>query len=202
MFCASSRLVAKIVAAMPNWKFAYSSRQRLHRVDRLARLVEAALDVPDLIVDVADAVERDADADQQIVLGAELHDAGEHRDGAMRRQAGGVDADLAHPRQVALEHLHHLRQVVARRRLAAGDVQVLDGAPERMAASPARAAPASCRTCGRRASSCCTSRTGRRRPRCSCRSARSAGSASASRRPACWRGRAARRPRYGPGTGA
>ena len=50
----------------------------------------------------------------------------------MRRQSGGVDADLAHPRQMPLEHLHHLRQVVARRRLAAGDVQVLDVAPERV----------------------------------------------------------------------
>src|SRR5262249_22806701 len=44
----------------------------------------------------------------------------------------GVDADLAHPREVALEHLHHLRQVVARRRLAPGDVQVFDRAPERV----------------------------------------------------------------------
>ena len=104
--------------------------ERLHRLDRLARLVEAALDVAHLIVDVADAVERHADADEQVVLRAELDDPREHRDRAMRRQAGRVDADLAHPRQMPLEHLDHLGQVVARRRLAAGDVQVLDRAPE------------------------------------------------------------------------
>jgi len=65
-----------------------------------------------------------------ILLGAELHDAGEHRNGAMRCEACRVDADLAHPRQTALEQLHHLRQIVAGRRLAAGNVEVFDGAPE------------------------------------------------------------------------
>ena len=108
--------------------------------------------------------------------GAELDDPREHRDRAVRRQPGRVDADLAQPRQVPVEQLDHLRQVVPRRRLAAGDVQVLDGAPERVVEAPARAARASCPTCGRPISSCCTSCSGRRRPRCSCRSAPWAGS--------------------------
>ena len=59
-------------------------------------------------------------------------DPREHRNRAVRCQSGRVDPDLAHPRQMPVEHLDHLRQVVARRRLAAGDIQVLDGAPERM----------------------------------------------------------------------
>ena len=95
------------------------ARQRLHRLDRLRRLVESFLDRAHLVVNVADAVERDANADQDAVLGAELDDAREHRDGALRRQARGVDADLPHARQMPMEHLHHLRQIVARRRLAA-----------------------------------------------------------------------------------
>ena len=68
MFSASGMFVAKIVAAMPNWKFRVLLRQRLHRLDGLVGFVEAVLDVPDLIVDVADAVERDADAEQQPLL--------------------------------------------------------------------------------------------------------------------------------------
>ena len=64
-------------------------------------------------------------------VGAELHDAREHRDGAVRRQARGVDSDLPQARQVALKQLHHLRQVVPRRRFAARDVEVLDRTPER-----------------------------------------------------------------------
>ena len=65
------------------------------------------------------------------LLGAELDDRRQQRDGADRRQPGRVDADLAQAGQMAVEQLHHLRQVVPRRRLAAGDVQVLDRAPER-----------------------------------------------------------------------
>ncbi len=134
MFWASSMLVAKIVAAMPNWKFACFCGERLHGLDRLAGLVEAALHVADLIVDVADAVERDAGADQQIVRRRRTSTIFVSIGiGPVRRQAGGVDADLAHPRQVPLEHLDHLRQIVARGRFAARDVQVLDRAPERMA---------------------------------------------------------------------
>ena len=105
-------------------------RQRLHGLDGLAGLLEAVLHVPDLVVDVADAVERDADAQQEPLLGAELDDRRQQADGANRRQARRVDPDLAQAGKVALEHLHHLRQVVPRRRLAAGDVQVLDRAPE------------------------------------------------------------------------
>src|SRR5206468_6102319 len=88
--------------------------QRLQRENRFAGLVETALDVPNLIVDVADAVERHADADQQIVLGAETDDPREHGNGAMRREAGGVDADFPQPWQVAVERLHHLWQIIAR----------------------------------------------------------------------------------------
>ena len=77
--------------------------QRLHGVDGLARLVEALLHLPHLIVNVADPIERHTDAQEQIVLGAELHDAGEHRNGAMRGQPRRVDADFAHPRQTPLE---------------------------------------------------------------------------------------------------
>ncbi len=107
-------------------------RERLHGFDRLAGLLEAVLDVPDLVVDVADAVERHADADEEALLGAELDDRRQQPDRADRRQAGGVDADLAQARQVPVEELDHLRQVVPGRRLAARDVQVLDRAPERV----------------------------------------------------------------------
>src|SRR4030095_10911345 len=98
--------------------------------------VEAALDVPDLVMDIADAVERHADADQKIVLRTEFDDAREHRNRAMRREAGGVDADLPQPRQAALEHLHHLGQVISGRRLAPRDVEVFDSAPELVLADP------------------------------------------------------------------
>jgi hypothetical protein len=104
--------------------------QRLHGLDRLAGLVESPFDVADLIVDVADAVERDPYADEEIVLRTELDDLREHRDGSIRRQTCGVDADLPHARQAPLEHLHQIRQVVSRSRLAARDVEVLDGPPE------------------------------------------------------------------------
>ena len=132
MFSASVRFVAKIVDAMPNEKLSCFFAQRLHRLDRLRRLVEALLDRAHLVVDVADAVERDADADQDAVRGAELDDAREHRDRALRRQAGRVDADLAHPRQMTMEHLHHLGEIVPGGRLAAGDVEVFDRTPERI----------------------------------------------------------------------
>ena len=59
----------------------------LHRLDGRRRLVEAALDVTDLIVDVADAVERDADAERQSLLRAEFDDAREHRDRARAASA-------------------------------------------------------------------------------------------------------------------
>ena len=104
--------------------------QLLHRRDRLAGLVEAPFHVPHLVVNVPDAVERDARAEEQPVLGAELDDPRELGDRTMRRQPGRVDADLAQPRQAAVEQLDHLRQVVPRGRLAARDVQVLDRAPE------------------------------------------------------------------------
>ncbi len=104
--------------------------ERLHRVDRLTRLVEPRLHLPHLIVDVADAVERHADAQQHVLLGTEFHDARQHRDGPMWCEARRVDADLPHAGQPAMEQLHHFRQIVARRRLAARDVQVFDGSPE------------------------------------------------------------------------
>ena len=54
----------------------------------------------------------------------------EHRDGALRRHAGGVDPELAQARKPVEHHLADLDQVVAGRRLAAGHVGDLDVLPE------------------------------------------------------------------------
>jgi hypothetical protein len=106
-------------------------RQGLHRFDRSRRLVEAVLHGADLVVDVADPVQRDADADEQVLLGAELHDAREHRDGARRRQAV-VLMPILRRRGRCFWNISTISGRSRRRgRLAAGDVEVFDRAPER-----------------------------------------------------------------------
>ena len=131
MFSASDMLVAKIVAAMPNWKLSCLAASAC-----IASIVLPALSKPFLTCRTWLWMSPMPSSDTRMLirsplLGAELDDPRQHRDGAMRRQAGRVDADLAQARQVPVEQLHHLRQIVPRRRLAAGDVQVLDRAPER-----------------------------------------------------------------------
>ena len=114
----------------PELEIRVLGRERLHGLDGLQRLVEAALHIADLIVDVADAVERDTDADRQVVCRAELHDARQHRDGTVRRETGRVDPDLAEAGQPLVKEFDHVGQVVSGGRLTAGDVQVLEGTPE------------------------------------------------------------------------
>ncbi len=130
MFSASGMFLAKIVEAIPNEKFGCVPGECLHRLDRLRRFVESVLDRAHLVVDVADAVERDTDADQHALRRAELDDLREHRDGARRREAGGVDPDLPQTWQMLLKHLHHLRQIKSRHQYPTRDIE-FDCAPER-----------------------------------------------------------------------
>ena len=132
MFSASCMLVAKIVDAIPNWKLSCVFASAC-----IASMVWQALSKPRFTSRTWLCTSPMPSSETRMLirmplLRAELDDAGEHRDGALGRQAGGVDADLAQPRQVAVEQLHHLGQVVPGRRLAAGDVEVLDRAPERV----------------------------------------------------------------------
>ena len=105
--------------------------QLLHRADRLVRLVEALLHLPHRVVHLADAVDRDADAEDHAALLAHLHDLGQHRDGAVRRQAGGVQAELAQAGQLVEHDPRDVHEVVAGGRFTPGDVGVLDVLPER-----------------------------------------------------------------------
>ncbi len=108
----------------------YLLLQLLHRADRLVRLLEAALDVTHVVVDLADAVDRDARAEDDAALVAHLDDLGQHRNGTVGRQPGGVDAQLPQSREFIDHHAADFDQVVPGRGLAARDVRVLDVLPQ------------------------------------------------------------------------
>ena len=131
MFSASVRFFAKIVEAMPNWKFAWVFASAC-----IASIVFDALSKPFLTVRTWSCTSPMPSSETRMLIRIPFSaqnstmrvSIGMAR---LRRQARRVDPDLAQPGQVPLEQLDHLGQVDARGRLAAGDVQVLDRAPER-----------------------------------------------------------------------
>ena len=129
MLSASSRFFEKIVDEMPKLKRC-GLLQFLHRLDRLAGLLEGVADVPHRAVHLVDAVNRDARREDHVALVAELDDLGQHRNRAVMRDAGGVERELAQLGELVDHHARDLDQIVARGRFAARDRRVLDVLPE------------------------------------------------------------------------
>jgi hypothetical protein len=90
------------------------------RLVRLDRALEEAGEDADLVVQLADAVERHVDV--EIELGAALAEVLHDRHGARRRAAVGRDADVPHA-GVLVEDLDDLADVLAEEGLAAGREQ-------------------------------------------------------------------------------
>ena len=104
--------------------------QLLHRRMVLPAFSKRVSTLPHRAVHLVDAVDRDARREDHVALVAELHDLRQHRDGAVMRDAGRVERELAQLRELVDHHPRDLDQVVAGGRLAAGDRGVLDVLPE------------------------------------------------------------------------
>ena len=190
MFSASSRFIEKIVVEMPKLngtRFCSSC---------MARIVSSALSKPRFTLRTLLCISPTPSIETRVLkmmprswhISATLR---HHRDAALRRQAGGVDAELAEPRQ-PVEHDRARSRPgrsawSARRPRGSRSRCSSRGGLEGLARSPR----GSCRPCGRPAPSCCTSRSARRRRRCSGRSGPSGGSAGAWRHSALMRSRGA-----------
>ena len=79
---------------------------------------------------LADAVDRDARAEDDPALLTELGDLGDHRNRAVRGQPGRVDPEFAEPREAVEHDPRDLDHVVARGRLAPRQVGDFDVLPE------------------------------------------------------------------------